>query len=266
MNFNEADKTLLTINGWVSNETKGKIPKLLDSSDISSSTRLVLVNAAYFKGNWVHAFSPDATTDATFYAPNDLEMTVPMMEQIATFPYYESGSAQILSLPFETCDARDPRINCMIVLPKSSADREDLEQELSPTLLEEWMDKLESKNVNVFLPRFCLRNRIDLNAALSKMGMQNAFTDKADFSGVDGMRDLFLSKVVHEAFFSLNEAGVEAAAATSAIMNMKSAAPNPEEPIRFEADHPFYFFLIDRKSHPILFAGKILQPDAAKCL
>lgn len=264
LNFSQKDKALLTINGWISNETKGKIPNLMQSNDINSFTRLVLVNAAYFQGKWLKPFDPKATQELPFHSSDDNVVKTPMMEQTGFFSYSETGAAQILALPFQVCDAQDPRIHCLIVLPKSSADMDDLDAEISASMLSDWMNELTMQKVNVVMPKFCLKKRLDLGAALSKMGMTESFTEKADFSGIDGMHDLFLSKVLHEAYFLLNEYGVEAAAATSAVINV-TAAPEVKPPVLFNADHPFYFFLIDFKTKTILFAGKLTQPDAATC-
>lgn len=265
LDFSKKDKALMTINGWISNETKGKIPELLKSSDIDSFTRLVLVNAAYFKGKWLLPFEPKATEDLPFHTTEDSETDVPMMQQTAFFSYYDAQNAQVLSLSFEACEAQDPRINCVIVLPKTSEDMATLNEALSPSMLKEWMGELTSERVAVQIPRFCMKKRLDLGSALSQMGMKLAFTEAADFSGIDGMHDLFLSKVLHESYFSLNEFGVEAAAGTSAVINVTAVGPNVEQPIPFTADHPFYFFLIDRKTNTILFAGKYSQPDADTC-
>jgi serpin B len=261
LDFGQSDQALQIINGWISNETKGKIPKLMESSDIDATTRLVLVNAVYFQGQWVHPFDPKRTNDQPFHSTEG-DVTVSMMQQTSRFSYYETGSAQILALPF-TPQAQGPRISCLIVLPQSSADGTDLE--LSSTLLKDWIDHLTPKKVTLTLPRFCLRTRFDLREALSQMGMAGAFTEKADFSGIDGTHDLYLSKVVHEAYFSLNESGVEAAAATGAAMNVTTAGPDTTPPILFTADHPFYFFLIDHESGALLFSGKLFHPDSSAC-
>lgn len=264
LNFSQRDKALMTINGWISNETKGKITDLLKTNDIDSSTRLVLINTAYFLGKWLKPFDPKATQDLPFHTVDDETINTPMMEQTGSFYYYEDDSTQILSLPFQICDSQDPNINCIFVLPKSSQDMADLDKSLSTSVLNEWIDQLSMQKVTAIIPRFCIKKRVDLGTALAQMGMPNAFTEKADFSGIDGMHDLFLSKVLHETYFSLNEFGVEAAAPTSAVINV-TATPDVAPPVLFTADHPFYFFLIDRKSNALLFAGKLFKPDASAC-
>ncbi len=264
LNFKETDKSLMTINGWVSNETKGKIPQLLYSGDVNPSTRLILVNAAYFQGKWFQPFDPKATQQEPFHITDERDIQVPMMHLTDTFSYFENDLAQILSLPFQTCDLQDPHINCLLVLPKSATDLQPLEQQFTPALFRDWANKMEPTKVNVQIPRFCMKKRFDLNSLLTQMGMTDAFNDKADFSGINGMHDLFLSKMIHEAYFSLNEYGVEAAAATSAIINAK-AVQETKPPVLFAADHPFYFFLMDRQTQTILFAGKIFQPDTSTC-
>lgn len=252
----------MTINGWISNETKGKITDLLRKNDIDGSTRVVLVNAAYFQGKWLKPFDPKDTEELPFHPSDDNVLNTPMMTQTAFYPYAETDAVQILAIPFQTCDTTDPQINCVIVLPKTAADMEELDNTISASMLADWLKDLEQQKVNVLMPKFCMKQRFDLSKALSTMGMPEAFGPNADFSGIDGMHDLYLSKVLHETYFLLNEFGVEAAAASSAVMNLTSTGETTP-PVQFTADHPFYFFLIDLKTNAILFAGKLVQPETA---
>lgn len=249
VDFSKTEKTVAIINEWISNQTHGKIQKLLEDSDIDKQTRLVLTNAVYFKGDWRLPFSAAATTKQPFHVSLDTVKDVPMMKNTAHFPYYESDQVQVLALPF-----KNGKTACLIVLPK-----EGQELSFSSALFKEWVCSLATENIAVSLPSFTIKSRFTLNDALQNLGMKEAFTPKANFSGIDGMRDLYVSKVVHEALFILGETGVVAAAATGATMNATGALEK-KPPIIFKADHPFLFMIIDLKTQTPLFLGKLQDP------
>jgi serpin B len=119
------------------------------------------------------------------------------------------------------------------------------------------LENLDLQKVHIRLPKFTLKERFDLNQVLSQLGISTAFTSKANFSGIDGKLDLYLSKVLHEAYFALDESGIVAAAATAASINTKSAGGVPKE---FIVDHPFIFALVDLQTKIPLFLGELITP------
>lgn len=260
LNFSAPSEAALSINTWTSQQTQGKIPKLLGPDDINAQTRLVLTNAVYFEGVWKTAFNPKNTQDWPFHPTPDSSSTAKMLHQTASLPYCENELVQMAALPFVGKSHGGGDLAFVLILPKSAENWGVMMDEL-PKTFNEWLSSLLPQRVELKLPKFTLNTRLSLNAPLKDLGMEDPFDSSANFSGIDGMRDLFLSTAVHEAFFALDENGVTAAAATAAALNMTSA-PEKEPPILLIADHPFLFFIVDLKSQEMLFMGKVLRPSS----
>lgn len=259
LNFSMTSNATATINDWISKQTMGKIPDLLKPDDLNELTRLVLTNAVYFQGAWSSPFNPKATQDAPFYPTPESNTTAEMMHQTLFAPYYENDLMQAVALPFVGTSNQGSHLAFLLMVPKSSDNFSNMFHEFSESY-EEWVSLLSSKRIDLTLPKFAFSSRYDLNKPLQDLGMEDAFDSNANFTGIDGMRDLFLNKVVHQAFFACDEKGVVAAAATAASINVTSALPN-EPPISLVVDHPFLFFIIDLKSHEMLFMGKVIHPE-----
>ncbi|XP_006870622.1 PREDICTED: leukocyte elastase inhibitor [Chrysochloris asiatica] len=248
------------INQWVKGQTEGKIPELLASGMVDSMTKLVLVNAIYFKGNWKEKFMKEATTDATFRLNKKDTKKVKMMYQKKKYPYgyIQELKCRVLELPYE-----DQDLSMVILLPDDIEDDSTglrkIEEQLTLEKLSEWTkrENLDLIEVNVSLPRFKLEESYNLNSYLASLGVQDLFTSsKADLSGMSGSRDLFISKVVHKSFVEVNEEGTEAAAATAGIATFCMLMPEET----FKADHPFLFFIRHNPSKSILFYGRFSSP------
>jgi serpin B len=263
LDFSNSERATSIINEWTANQTHNKIPELLQKNDVDSSTRMVLTNAVYFKGAWQRPFDPKLTQNGTFVVDASTSVQAPMMQQTSFFSYYENDSFQLLALPFSSNDEKS-MLATLILLPKKGIALQEIEKDLQTASFQSWLNALDSKQVNVKLPKFCLDKRYELNQMLKDLGMPTAFTEKANFSGINGMQDLFLNKVVHETFFALDEQGVTAAAATAASINV-TAAPPGYPPVAFNVDHPFLFALVDLNSKIPLFIGKIYDPTSATC-
>lgn len=260
LNFASDSTALATINDWVSKQTQGKISNLLESNDINNLTRLVLTNAVFFQGAWISPFDPKQTDEAPFYPTPESSLTAQMMHQTLTTPYYENETLQAIALPFIGISNNGSPLAFVLLSPKSATHFSEMFHDFSE-FHEEWFSSLKSRQVDLTLPKFTFSSRFDLGKPLQDLGMENAFDSSANFIGIDGMRDLFLSKVVHQTFFSLDEKGVTAAAATAAPFNIKSALS--DEPMaQMIVDHPFLFFIVDLKSHEMLFMGKVVQPGS----
>ncbi|XP_030612509.1 leukocyte elastase inhibitor-like isoform X2 [Archocentrus centrarchus] len=261
VNFIESyDAARLNINSWVEKQTQGKIKDLLAEGVLNSLTRLVLVNAIYFKGLWNKQFKEDQTRDAQFRLNKNDTKPVKMMHQKSKFPltFVHDINCQILELPY-----KGNELSMLIFLPQNIEDSttglEKLEKKLTFEKFVEWTNPnmMDETEVQVGLPRFKLEENYDMKDVLVRMGMVDAFDmSKSDFSGMSPANDLVLSKVVHKAFVEVNEEGTEAAAATAAIMMLRCA----RIPDRFIADHPFLFFIRHNPSMSILFAGRYCSP------
>ena len=241
-----------TINGWISDRTREKIPELLSQGAIRPDTRLVLTNAIYFKGTWVDAFDPKRTRDLPFHLTPEKSIQTPMMFRDGKYAYAETEDIQALELPY-----RGEDLSMVVVLPKQVDGLTALERSLTPDALAEWTQSLASSEVDVYLPKFTFRDQSTLNGVLAQMGMTDAFGSGADFSGMTGRRDLYLSVVVHEAFVEVNEEGTEAAAATGVVATLTSL--RPAQPV-FRADRPFLFLIRERATGAILFMGRVADP------
>ena len=256
LNFAMTSNALETINDWVSKQTKGKISNLLQPNDINELTRLVLTNAVYFQGTWLIPFNSKKTHVAPFHPTPESSVDVPMMRQSLSAPYFENELMQAVALPFAGRSSNDSSLAFLLILPKSADNFAPMFHEFSESSAQ-WLSSLKSEYVDVTLPKFSFSSRFDLNKPLQDLGMEDAFDSNANFTGIDGMRDLLINKIVHQAFFDLDENGVTAAAATAVALNI-TAMPG-EAPIQIVADHPFLFFIIDLKSHEMLFMGKVAE-------
>lgn len=247
----EPDESRVTINEWVEERTNDRIKDLFPSGSIDADVRLVLTNAIYFKGDWLYEFDEEATSEEEFHVTPTTSVEVDMMSLRDDFNYAETDELQVLELPYTGED-----VSMLILLPKRSY-MGDVEAQLSAERLCEWVDVMEGAAVNVYLPRFTFETKYFMMEDLAEMGMPTAFTDAADFSGMTGNRELFIDKVIHQAFIEVNEEGTEAAAATG--VSMKLSAAMPEEV--FRADRPFIFLIRDMDTGLILFMGRVTDPS-----
>ncbi len=250
----DSEGARLTINAWVDEQTEGKIPELLDRGSLNPLTRFVLTNTVYFNASWQTPFEPEATAPGAFTKLDGAEVSVPLMQGTVTSWWAEGAGWQATSLPYD-----GQEVELIAILPEAGTFQQ-FEQALDAGKLQEIFGALRSGySVSVKLPRFEFRSKVALADALSAMGMPTAFSDAADFSGIDGQRDLHLQQVVHEAYVKVNEAGTEAAAAT-AVIGGTTGVP---EPRAFEATRPFLFAVRDRATGAVVFLGRVVDPSAS---
>jgi len=250
----DAEPARKEINDWVSDKTKGKITDLIAPGVLNPGTRLVLVNAIYFKGAWLHQFKKSSTAEMPFSVSRNEKIQTKMMNQSEYFRYADLGALQLLELAYKGGD-----ISMVVLLPREIGGLKALESSLNQKQLDGWMTQAKSEKVNVFLPKFKLTQQFSLANTLAAMGMTDAFSPRADFSGMDGAKDLYISAVVHKAFVDVNEEGTEAAAATAVGMRA-SVMMRPQPVPVFRADHPFLFLIRDTHSGSILFLGRVTNP------
>ncbi len=262
----ETEKSRQTINSFIEEQTNNKIKDLIPEGVLSPMTRLVLTNAIYFKGTWEWEFDKSDTREQDFkVTPNNIVKT-PMMymePDKARFNYADLEKLQILELPY-----KGEKISMLVLLPKQGEDYdfetgervvsnytlEDIE--LSAEKLNEYKAQMqETKLDSISLPKFELDTKYFMKETLSAMGMPTAF-GAADFSGMDGTRNLQISQVIHQAFVKVDEQGTEAAAATAVVMKEAAAMPRNV----FRADHPFIFIIQETETGNILFWGRVVDP------
>lgn len=258
LDFTQKEQTALTINQWISTKTNEQITNLLSPLDISKESKLILVNTLYFKGSWARAFEVKNTQRALFYKNEQEQKLVNMMKQTHFFPYYETEEFQFLLLPFSSKHRTDREMAAFFLLPKTALS--DIEQALSASFFKKWVVSTQITHVQVQIPRFEQKIQYDLTKILPHLGMISAFSDRANFSKINDHENLFINKAIHETFFSLDEKGVTAAAATAIGIGTTSIRILPP-PIPFTANQPFLFGIVDLKSNVMLFLGKMIDPQ-----
>ncbi|XP_049854616.1 serpin B8-like isoform X5 [Schistocerca gregaria] len=252
----ETEKSRAIINEWVENKTHKKITNLMPEGTLDEFTRLVLVNAIYFKGLWNIPFKKEVTSPMPFHVTATETKTVDMMKLQKKFMYTEAEKleAQVVELPY-----KGDQLSMVIILPKENDGLKKLETKLVGVNLPDILNKMRKVEVNLYVPKFKMEHKIDLNDSLKKLGMKTMFDgSNADFTGInDSKPGLAVSKVLHKAFIEVNEEGTEAAAATGVAFVKCCAILNPPPPVVFKADHPFLFLIVNRVHHAILFIGKV---------
>ncbi len=257
------------INAWVAKVTMGRIRDLIPPGGVTNLTRLVLTNAIYFKGDWLVKFDPKLTREADFTLNSGrkikvkmMRLTAPLGRPIAHVRYGDRGSFKVLELPYA-----GRRLSMVIVLPRTHDGLAALEQRLTSEELGRWLAGLHSRRVVlVDLPRFKITTpTIELTDFLRALGMRDAFLrSRADFSRMDGRRDLSISAVFHKAFIEVNETGTEAAAATAVAIAVTSIQTVRSRPPEFRADRPFLYLIRDTRTGAVLFMGRVMDPTRGR--
>ncbi len=242
------------INGWVSDRTNSKIQNLIPQGALDALTRMVLVNAIYFKADWQEPFDPNSTHDAPFNLLNGSQVQVKMMSNtLHGVPYTSGDGYQAIELAYQGGNA------AMDIIVPDEGKFNDFETTINSKKVDEILNQLQPSDVNLSLPKFTYSSDFGLSDTLKSLGMTDAFdANKADFSGMDGARDLFIGAVIHKAFVAVDEKGTEAAAATAVIMQAMSAPMPP--PVQLTVDRPFIFIIRDLSSKQILFIGRVENP------
>jgi len=249
----KTEKARERINQWVAIKTKKKIKELIGIQDLTSLTRLVLTNAIYFKGKWASQFKKEETKNMLFYLTDRKTIQVPMMYQEGVFPFSDfwDERLKVIELPY-----MGDALSMILFLPESPKELKRFEQELTVQKMKKLIASLRKKKVMIYLPRFHLNRKYYLKERLSKMGMSDAFSDRADFSGMTGSKDLKISKVIHQVDINVNEEGTKAAAATAVVVTLKAM----EKTSVFNANHPFVFVILNKHTGSILFMGRVVKP------
>jgi len=253
--INNPEGSRRTINSWIEDKTNDRIKNIIAKGSLGSNTKLVLVNAIYFKGRWEENFNEYGTHNETFTLEDGSTTTTPLMNQVGYFNYSENELYQSIELNYEGY-----RTSMVVVLP-----REGITQNLYSNIQESYnniIKKSNSKNINLKLPKFEFSTKTyDLIEPFKELGMVDAFSGNADFSGMTGNTDLHIGKILHKAFIKVDEKGSEAAAATVVGMELTSVEPTEEEPIEMFVNRPFVFFIKDNQTQQILFIGEIKNPS-----
>lgn len=264
---NDAENQRQAINAWVSKQTQDRINDLLPDGSVDAMTKLVLVNAIYFKAPWVHEFSERKTTDQPFtLLPAEGQdagetVEVPLMHQTGErFRYGDYDGYDALAMYYQGGD-----FSMIVLLPDQTDGLADLEAKLDADQLAADLDAMQLEMVNLWLPKWEMTLSYDLAPPLKAMGLNKAFEPgAADFTGISDSADgegLYISAAVHKAFIAVDEKGTEAAAATAIAIGLTSAPPPPDRVIDFRVDRPFVYLIRDNQSGAILFMGRVTDPS-----
>ena len=241
-----------TINHWVATKTNDKITRVLDA--ITSDQVMFLINAIYFKGQWMYDFDKNATADGTFHLFSAGQSTIPFMHQKGTFSYYSNDSLQLVEMPYG-----QGNFSMIVLLPANGYSVSSLVGGLMPEIWSNWTDNLSKANVSISLPKFKFEYERKLNNDLSALGMSKAFSpEEADFSKINADKDLYISFVKHDSFVEVNEEGTEAAAVTTVSVAETTIAPEPSF-IPFIVDRSFAFAIRETTTNTLLFMGKVVN-------
>jgi len=248
----ETEKSRQTINSFIEEQTNNKIKDLIPPKILNRLTRLVLTNAIYFKGTWEWEFDKSNTHERNFKITPTNVVKTPMMymePDKAKFNYADFKELQILELPY-----KGEKISMLILLPKENLDSIE---PLTAEKLNEYKSQMQETKLDaIYLPKFEFDTKYFMKKILSSLGMPTAFSNTADFSGMTGNKDLYISSVIHQAYVKVDEKGTEAAAATAINIEWEAAMPTNV----FRADHPFIFIIQEKDTGNILFLGRVVNP------
>ena len=258
--INQVETSRSDINNWVREKTLGKISMLLDKGEITAYTRMVLVNTLYMKARWAKQFSKQLTHQEPFFRDDDSTLSAIMMVDVDEYPYLDTPSFSMVMLPYITQRTQNVQLAMVVLLPHTRGQLGSVLKDITPSAFQTWILSMKKERIQLMLPKFKISSSFDLNNYLSKMGMIDAFTDRADFSGIT-TAPLKISAVKQKTVIDVDEDGTEAVAATAVSMSKRSTMME-SPPITFTVDHPFAYIIFDQGTGTILFIGKVMNPNS----
>ncbi|XP_060495125.1 serpin I2 [Panthera onca] len=259
VDFQDAKASAETISTWVESKTDGKIKDMFSGEEFGPLTRLILVNAVYFKGNWKQKFTKENTQLMNFTKKDGAAVKVPMMKALlrTKYGYFSDSSVnyQVLELPY-----KGDEFSLIIILPAEDVNIEEMEKRMTAHRILKWFSEMQEEEVEISLPRFKVEQKLDFKEALYSLNITEIFSGGCDLSGITDSAEVFVSQVMQHVFFEINEDGSEAAASTGMnIPVIMSLAQN-----QFTANRPFLFIVKNSPTDSILFMGKVTNPDTQK--
>ncbi len=234
------------INKWASDNTNNKIKNIVDDNDVASS-KLILTNAVYFNAEWKYPFITKSTKKDKFTTVENKVVTVNMMYHKEKYKYFENKGLQAIELPY-----KGDKLSMIVIMPKTNISNFNINN------YTDVLNGLKKEKIKFYMPKFEFESSFKLKDALSELGMKEAFTPTADYSGISKQK-LFISNVIHKTYIGVNEKGTEAAAVTAVLMRTTSVAPHPIK--EFKVNRPFIVIIKDTETNSILFIGNIVNPN-----
>ena len=265
IDFTDPHSAANLINAWASLKTGGIIKQFLSARNISRSTQMLLINGMVLKGPWKNPFDTKLTGMKPFLTSNNISQSVLMMHQTQLFPYYEDADSQVVALPLQS-NTNQAELALVIFLPKVKKLRGIFDfyysqQQNNPEKFLNLINKFQNKTVDIYIPKFAFNKRFFLKNFFLSLGIQDAFNNKADFSGITGNKNLFISNAFHKSFVSVDEEGVFAAASNISFGLKSSIDRGPI--MSFIANHPFFYCIVDLKTKLLLFMGIVDNPSVS---
>ena len=255
--FQNTAQAVSEINSWVADKTNLRITDMVNPSDINSETKIMISNAVYFKGEWLKKFEKLRTVEATFFTDTENQYKTDFMNITENLKYFENDAFQFIAKPYKDLDA-----SFCIILPKAVYGLEAIEKSVNAAFFNEILEQTVTTNVWLSIPRIKLEGSYKLRSALTNMGLNTAFNNEADFSGITKKEPLYIEQVSHKTYIDLNEDQTEAAAATTTNIYI-TGLPSYKT---FKADHPFVFFIIDNQTKALIFMGRFVKPNDGKMI
>ncbi|KAH7673537.1 Serpin family protein [Dioscorea alata] len=256
-----ADQVAKEVNSWVENVTSGLIKELLPSGSVDHSTRLVFGNALYFKGAWDKKFDATKTADSEFHLLDGGSVPVPFMTTKDKQLLSAHDGFKVLGLPYKKgVDGR--QFSMYLFLPDAQDGLWSLSEKLKDLgSLDRYLPARKVAVGAFKIPKFKVSFGFEASEVLKGLGLELPFSANCDLSEmVDSPtgQKLYVSSVFHKSFIEVNEEGTEAAAASAAVVSLRSL---PLPPLDFVADHPFMFLIREDMTGVVIFVGHVINPQ-----
>ncbi len=256
VDFADQIKSAEQINKWIAEKTKNRILEIINHKDIHPETKFIVSNAIYFIGQWEKKFSKTLTKPDVFYSIEKEKKEIDFMNTKEKMKYVENYDFQMITKSYEG----DDKLFC-VILPFGRYKIQKVESKLTQELISEAFNNMKYEEVNLSLPKFKLEYSYSLIKPLQQLGLQDAFTSKADFSDIaTGNEVLMIDDINHKAYIDINEERTEAAAVTEVKHRSGSGVGLRTEPVVFKANHPFIFMIVDERTKGIIFMGRYVSP------
>jgi serine protease inhibitor len=254
---NHPSQSIHLINQWISQQTNGKINRLLMGQDVDKNTHCILSTAIYLKGEWIRLFDQKQTKRLPFRLSLQRTLLADMMHTTSDYLLSNGDKCDLLVLPY-TPGNPEIELAMVIILPKK-LDINKFEEEFTYSNWKEWLSKLQMETISLKLPRFRIESRWNLDTLSKSLGLSFIFSPEADFSGITGMKGLFINKAIHKTVVRFDERGTNATGMTPVGLSQSPIAKNAT-PYEFIVDQPFIFVIWEQKTDSILFMGRLSLP------
>lgn len=251
---NQIENSRKEINEWVALQTNRRIENLIAPGILAPTTRFVLTNAIYFNAQWRYQFKEEDTREMPFYVNDTETVNAQFMNKTLSLRHYRDRELQAVEIPYS-----GNQLTMIVLLPGVRNGLAEMERNMTYEKFQRIYNALAlEEELILALPKFTMESELELAEELKAMGLTEPFAQGADFSGITGGMELNISDVIHKTFINVNEQGTEAAAATAVVLREKAVAV----PMKFTADHPFMFLIVDASTQAILFMGRVTEPIA----